>query len=94
MLFRSFKNNTGRGRVWELGRLSEERIEQIDGIKLAEPVDTEMPVNAVGVLSVLICVDTSTEDELYQLAVVQQLIELHGHRYVQGPVVSPSWQDP
>lgn len=64
MLLGCLENYSGRGCVRELRCLSNEWVEEVDSIELAKPVHSEMTVNTISVLAVLICVDTGAEDEL------------------------------
>jgi hypothetical protein len=62
--FGSLEYDTGRRRVWQLGCLPYKRIKEVHGIELAKPVYSKVPINAIGVLSILIYVDTGTENKL------------------------------
>jgi len=57
-------NNPRRRRVGHLGRFADERVEQIAGVEVAEPVDAKVAVDAVGVFAVFVGVDAGGEDEL------------------------------
>ncbi len=62
--FGRFEDDAGSRCVWHFGRLADERVEQVDGVEVAEPVDAEVAVDAVGVFAVLVGVDAGGEDEL------------------------------
>lgn len=53
-----------RRRVGHLGRFADERVEQVAGVEVAEPVDAKVAVDAVGVFAVFVGVDAGGEDEL------------------------------
>jgi hypothetical protein len=64
VLFRCLPDNARCRRVGHLGGFSEQWVQQIAAVELAEPVDLEVSVDPVGGLAVLVGVDAGGEDEL------------------------------
>lgn len=62
--FRRLENDTWSRRVRHLRGLAHDRIEEIESVELAEPVDSEVAVEAVRIETEGVCVDTSRGDEL------------------------------
>lgn len=72
MLLRRLENDARGGRVGHLGRLAQERVEQVADVELAEPVDLEVAVKTVGGFAVLVYVDAGGQDKLCGAASVSR----------------------
>jgi hypothetical protein len=71
MLLRRLEYDTRRRRIGHLGCLPKQRIQQIDHVEMAKPIDLEVAVDVIVGLSVLIRVDAGGKNELRHLSVKQ-----------------------
>ncbi len=64
MHFRCFEDNARRRGIGYLGRLSNQRIEQVQRVELAQEVDAKVSINTVGVEVEGVRVDAGGQDQL------------------------------
>jgi hypothetical protein len=62
MHLRGFPNDSWSGGVRELGGLAKEWVQKVCGVELTEPVYAKVSVDAVGVETELVGVDSGGED--------------------------------
>jgi hypothetical protein len=69
MLLRRLEHDTGRRRIGHLGCFPKQRVQQIDRVEMAKPIDLEVAVDVIVGLSVLVRVDAGGKNELRHLSV-------------------------